>query len=55
MKSKIAEQSQQVLLRDVQRLTREERLNAFLEHCQLVASLRDAGNQRPAQRRSESR
>jgi hypothetical protein len=37
VKSKLAEQAGQDLISDTQRLTPEERLNGFLEHCQLMA------------------
>jgi len=45
MKSKLAEQARQDLIADTQRLSPEERLNAFLEHCQLMAALYEAGRQ----------
>jgi hypothetical protein len=48
MKSRVAEQAEQALLETMRRLTPEERLNAFLEHCQLMMSLHRAGErQRP--------
>ena len=43
MESKLARQSEQELIAATQRLTAEERLNAFLRHCQLVMELYVAG------------
>jgi hypothetical protein len=45
MESKLALEARQALLEDTQRLTPEERLNAFLEHCQLMMALYEAGQQ----------
>jgi hypothetical protein len=45
MESKLAREAQQALIADNRLMTPEERLNAFLEHCQLVAALYDAGQQ----------
>jgi hypothetical protein len=45
MKSKLALEARQALLEDTQCLTPEERLNAFLEHCQLMMALYEAGQQ----------
>ena len=45
MESKLAREAQQALLADTRLMTPEERLNAFLEHCQLMAALYDAGQQ----------
>jgi hypothetical protein len=43
MKSKLAEEAEQALIEATQKLSPEERLNAFLEHCQLVMELYEAG------------
>ena len=43
MESKLAKQAEQALIEATQRLTPEERLNAFLTHCELVMELYDAG------------
>ncbi|HEX7061055.1 MAG TPA: hypothetical protein VF200_03745 [Woeseiaceae bacterium] len=48
MKSRIAEQSERAMLDSVRRLTPEQRLNAFLEHCRLIASLERAGRRQPS-------
>jgi hypothetical protein len=45
MKSKLAEEARQARVSDIQQLTPEERLNAFLEHCQLMMTLYAAGQQ----------
>jgi hypothetical protein len=43
MQSKLAQEARRALLADAQLLTPEERLNAFLEHCQLMIALYEAG------------
>ena len=43
MESKLAREARQALLAESQLLTPEERLNAFLEHCQLMMALYEAG------------
>jgi hypothetical protein len=45
MESKLAEEAKLALLVATQRLTPEQRLNAFLAHCQLVMELHQAGRQ----------
>jgi hypothetical protein len=45
MESKLAEQAKLALMAATQRLTPEQRLNAFLAHCQLVMELHQAGRQ----------
>ena len=45
MKSKLAEEAEQALIEATQKLSPEERLNAFLEHCRLVTELYEAGQQ----------
>jgi hypothetical protein len=45
MRSKLAQESRRALLAEAQRLTPEERLNAFLEHCQLMMALYHAGQE----------
>ena len=45
MESKLAREAQQALIADCRLMTPEERLNAFLEHCQLMAALYEAGQQ----------
>ena len=45
MESKLALEARQALLDEAQRLTPEERLNAFLEHSQLMMALYEAGQQ----------
>ena len=43
MKSKLADQARQSLNEDLRRMTPEERLAAYVRHCQLLAQLRVAG------------
>lgn len=43
MDSKLALQQKQALFQAVQRLTPQQRLNAFLVHCRLVTGLHQAG------------
>ena len=43
MESNIAKAAERALVAATQRLTPEERLNAFLVHCRLVTELYEAG------------
>lgn len=43
MKSRLAEQARHAQVEDVRRMTPEQRLMAYLTHCQLMAKLRQAG------------
>ena len=43
MESKIAKEARQALIADARGLTYEQRLNAFLAHCQLVMELHASG------------
>jgi hypothetical protein len=43
VESKLAQQLRQELIAATQALTPEQRLEAFLEHCQLMAELYEAG------------
>jgi hypothetical protein len=43
MESKLATQADRALVEATQRLTPEERVNAFLVHCRLMAELFEAG------------
>jgi hypothetical protein len=43
MESKVAKDAERALVEATQRLTPEERLNAFLAHCRLVMELFEAG------------
>jgi hypothetical protein len=43
MKSQLADAARHRLSEDVKRMTAEERLAAFLTHCQLIAQLAGAG------------
>jgi hypothetical protein len=54
MKSRVAKQAESALLESMQRLSPEERLNAFLAHCQLMMSLRQAGEQQRTKRPTRS-
>ena len=45
MKSKLAEKAERALIDATQKLSPEERLNAFLEHCRLITELSEAGQQ----------
>lgn len=45
MESELAQQARRELIEAMQRLTPEQRLNAFLTHCQLVMALRAAAQQ----------
>jgi len=46
MKSQLAIEARQALAADVRRMTPEERLAAYVRHCQLMAELRRAGETR---------
>jgi len=43
MESKIAKEARQALIADARRLTYEQRLKAYLAHCQLVMELHASG------------
>jgi hypothetical protein len=43
MESRLALESKAALLDTMRRMTPEQRLDAYLEHCQLVMELYDAG------------
>jgi hypothetical protein len=43
MRSQLADAARRNLSEDVKRMTPEQRLAAFLAHCQLMAQLRTAG------------
>ena len=43
MESKVAKEAERALIEATQRLSPEERLNAFLAHCRLVMELYEAG------------
>lgn len=43
MESKVAKEAERALVEATQRLSPEERLNAFLAHCRLVMELYEAG------------
>ena len=43
MESKLAKEAERALVEATQKLRPEERLNAFLAHCRLVAQLYEAG------------
>ena len=43
MESKLAKDAERALIEATQRLSPEERLNAFLAHCRLMAELYEAG------------
>jgi hypothetical protein len=43
MESKVAKEAERALVEATQRLSPEERLNAFLTHCRLVMELYEAG------------
>ena len=43
MRSRLAEQARQAQLADIRRMTVEQRLIAYLTHCQLMARLQRAG------------
>lgn len=45
MESKVAKEAERALVEATQRLSPEERLNAFLEHCRLVTQLYEAGRE----------
>jgi len=45
MHSKLATEAKAGLVAETQRLTPENRLNAFLEHCRLMVALREAGRE----------
>jgi hypothetical protein len=43
MESKLAKEAERALIEATQRMSPEERLNSFLEHCRLVTELYEAG------------
>jgi hypothetical protein len=43
MESKVAKEAERALIEATQRLSAEERLNAFLAHCRLVMEIYEAG------------
>jgi hypothetical protein len=43
MESKLAKEAEQALIEATQRLSPEDRLNAFLTHCELVMDLYETG------------
>jgi hypothetical protein len=43
MESKLAKDAERSLIEATQRLSPEERLNAYLEHCRLVMEIYEAG------------
>jgi hypothetical protein len=43
MESKVAQDAERALVEATQRLTPEERLNAYLAHCRLIMELYTAG------------
>ena len=43
MESKVAKEAERALVEATQRLSPEERLNAFVAHCRLVMELYEAG------------
>jgi hypothetical protein len=53
MKSRLADEARQRLNEDLRRMTPEERLAAYVRHCQLMAQVRLAGQAgtRPAKQR----
>jgi hypothetical protein len=46
MKSEVALEAERELIRATQRLTPEQRIDAFLAHCRLVMELHQAGKDR---------
>ena len=54
MESKVAKEAERSLIEATQRLSPEERLNAYLEHCRLMMELYEAGrrtNSHPSPKR----
>lgn len=49
MESKIAKEAERALIEATQRLSPEERLNAYLQHCRLVMELYEAGQRMRSQ------
>jgi hypothetical protein len=49
MESKLAKEAERSLIEATQRLSPEERLNAYLEHCRLMMELYEAGQQMRSQ------
>jgi hypothetical protein len=45
MESKLAKDAERALVAGTQRLSPEERLNAYLAHCRLVTELYEAGKE----------
>jgi hypothetical protein len=50
MRSKVANEAERALIESTQRLTPEQRVEAYLEHCRLVMELYEAGRALRAQR-----
>jgi hypothetical protein len=50
MESKLAKEARRALVAENQKLSPEQRLEAFLVHCRLVAELREAGRELPLPR-----
>ncbi len=55
MESKVAKEAERALVEATQRLSPEERLNAFVAHCRLVTELYEAGQKVRSQPRNRSR
>ena len=49
MESKVAKEAERALVEATQRLSPEERLNAFVAHCRLVVELYEAGQKARSQ------
>jgi hypothetical protein len=49
MESKVAKEAERALVEATQRLSPEERLNAFVAHCRLVMELYEAGQKTRSQ------
>jgi len=54
VESKVAKEARLALLADARRLTHEQRLNAFLTHCQLMMQLQAAGEKLRSARKNLS-
>lgn len=57
MESQIAKEAERSLIEATQRLSPEERLNAYLEHCRLMMELYEAGrglHSRPSPQRGSN-
>jgi hypothetical protein len=54
MESKVAREAKQAMLEDIKRMSHEQRLEAFITHCQLMIDLVIAGERYRAEQAERS-